>query len=335
MKGPTLRILVLGAGGMIGRKLCARLAADGAIAGGRIDEARLVDFDAPVPPVDSPFATICAAVDLAAEPAAGELIDARPDVVFHLAAVVSGEAESDFDKGYAVNLDATRRLFEAIRRERDRSGGDYRPRLIYASSIAVFGAPCPATIDDDFLAAPLTSYGAQKAIVELLIADYSRRGIFDGVALRLPTVVVRPGPPNSAASGFFSSIIREPLAGREAILPAPEETRLWCASPRAAAGFFVHAAAVDFDRLGPRRSLTMPGVSVTVAEEIEALRRVGGEAAVRLIRRQADESIANIVAGWPGRFDARRACAFGFVAESSFDEIVRVHLEDDHVAAVA
>ena len=199
----------------------------------------------------------------------------------------------------------------------------------------MFGAPFPETIDDDFLAAPLTSYGAQKAIAELLIADYSRREIFDGVALRLPTVVVRPGPANRAASGFFSSIIREPLSGREAILPAPETTRLWCASPRAAVGFFVHAAALDLDRLGPRRSLTMPGVSTTVGEQIEALRRVGGDAAVRLIRRQSDESIARIVSGWPGRFEARRAQALGFAAESSFDEIIRVYLEDDHVPAVA
>ena len=330
-----MRVLVTGAAGMIGRKLGARLAADGAIAGRQIKSVHLVDVVAPAPPAGAGFAALCEALDLAAPSTAAKLIAARPDVVFHLAAVVSGEAESDFDKGYAVNLDATRRLFEAIRHERDRAGGVYRPRLVYASSIAVFGAPFPETIDDDFLAAPLTSYGAQKAIAELLIADYSRRGLFDGIALRLPTVVVRPGPANRAVSGFFSSIIREPLSGREAILPAPEATQLWCASPRAAVGFFFHAAALDLDRLGPRRSLTMPGFSTTVGEQIEALRRVGGEAAVRLIRRQSDESSAHIVSGWPGRFDARRARAFGFVAESSFDEIVRIYLEDDHVPAVA
>jgi nucleoside-diphosphate-sugar epimerase len=320
---------------MIGRKLCARLAAGGAIAGQPIASACLIDLAAPPPPAGARFAATSEAVDLASASAAEAIVAARPDVVFHLAAVVSGEAESDFDKGYAVNLDATRRLFEAIRRQHDLSGGAYRPRLVYASSIAVFGAPFPETIDDDFLVAPLTSYGAQKAIAELLIGDYSRRGIFDGVALRLPTVVVRPGPANRAASGFFSSIIREPLSGREAILPAPEATRLWCASPRAAVGFFLHAAALDLDRLGPRRSLTMPGISTTVGEQIEALRRIGGDAAVRLIRRQSDESSARIVAGWPGRFDAQRAQGLGFAAESSFDEIIRVYLEDDHVAAVA
>jgi D-erythronate 2-dehydrogenase len=330
-----MRILVTGAAGMIGRKLGARLAAEGAIRGEPIDVAHLIDVVAPAPPRGASFATLSEALDIDAPSAAAQAIAARPDVIFHLAAVVSGEAESDFDKGYAVNFDATRALFEAIRGERERSGGAYRPRLIYASSIAVFGAPCPETIDDDFLVAPLTSYGAQKAMVELLIADYSRRGIFDGVALRLPTVVVRPGSANRAASGFFSSIIREPLSGHEAILPAPETTRLWCASPRAAVGFFIHAAALDLNRLGPRRSLTMPGFSTTVEEQIEALRRIGGDAAVRRIRRHPDESIARIVAGWPGRFDAQRALALGFVAERSFDEIVRVYLEDDHVPAVA
>ena len=330
-----MRILVTGAAGMIGRKLGARLAADGAIAGRPIETGHLVDIAAPEPPAGGRFATLCEALDVAEPSAAAKVIAARPDVVFHLAAVVSGEAETDFDKGYAVNLDATRALFEAIRHERDRSGGVYRPRLIYASSVAVFGAPFPETIDDDFLAAPLTSYGAQKAMVELLIADYSRRGLFDGVALRLPTIVVRPGPANRAASGFFSSIIREPLSGREAILPMPDTTPLWCASPRAAVGFFVHAATLDLNRLGPRRSLTMPGFSTTVGEQIEALRRVGGDAAVRRIRRQSDESSARIVSGWPGRFAPRRALALGFSADSSFDEIVRVYLEDDHVPAVA
>jgi nucleoside-diphosphate-sugar epimerase len=330
-----MRILVTGATGMIGRKLCARLAADGAIDGQPIEAAHLLDVVAPAPPAGAHFATLCEALDVAMPSAAAKAIAARPDVVFHLAAVVSGEAESDFDKGYAVNLDATRALFEAIRLEREHSAGAYRPRLIYASTVAVFGAPFPETIDDDFLAAPLTSYGAQKAMVELLIADYSRRGLFDGVALRLPTVVVRPGPANRAASGFFSSIIREPLCGREAILPMPDTTPLWCASPRAAVGSFVHAAALDLAALGPRRSLTMPGISTTVGEQIEALRRVGGDSAVRRIHRQPDESSARIVSGWPGRFAARRALALGFAAESSFDEIVRVYLEDDHVPAVA
>jgi len=330
-----VRILVTGAAGMLGRKLAARLAQEGAIAGQGIESLRLVDSVPPPTPAGRRAATSAETVDLARPDAAARLIADRPDLVFHLAAVVSGEAESDFERGYAANLEASRALFEAIRRERDSGGGAYRPRLVFASSIAVYGGPYPETIDDEFAVAPQTSYGTQKAIAELLIADYSRRELFDGVALRLPTICVRPGPPNRAASGFFSAIIREPLAGREANLPAPDTTCNWCASPRAAIGFFIHAASLDLARLGRRRSLTMPGVSATVAEEIEALRRIAGDAAVGLIRRRTDESTASIVASWPGHFDARRAAALGFVAEKNFDEIIRVYLEDDHGAAVA
>ncbi len=237
-----MKILVIGAAGMIGRKLCERLARDGALAGKPIEAAHLVDIVAPSPPSSVNFPTTSEAFDIAAPYVAPKLIAGRPDFVFLLAAIVSGEAESDFDKGYAINLDGARALFEAIRREQLLSGGAYRPRLVFTSSIAVFGAPFPEAIDDDFFSTPLTSYGTQKAICELLLADYSRRGFFDGVGLRLPTICVRPGPPNRAASGFFSSIIREPLAGREAILPVAESVRNWHASPRSAVGFLLHAA---------------------------------------------------------------------------------------------
>jgi nucleoside-diphosphate-sugar epimerase len=176
---------------------------------------------------------------------------------------------------------------------------------------------------------PLTSYGTQKAIAELLLSDYSRRGFVDGVGIRLPTICVRPGAPNLAASSFFSSIIREPLNGREAVLPVPDDIRHWFASPRAAVEFLLHAAEVDSDALGDRRCLTMPGVSATVAEQIEALRRAGGEDAVRLIRRESDEQILQIVRTWPGRFATDRANALGFRAEASFDEIVRIYVEDE------
>ena len=330
-----MRILVTGAAGMIGRKLFVRLAADGAIAGRPIETAHLVDIVVPAPPAGARFTTQCEALDVAAPSTAAKAIAARPDVVFTLRRWCRAKRKAISTKATRSISTRRARLFEAIRRERERSGGAYRPRLIYASSIAVFGAPFPETIDDDFLVAPLTSYGAQKAIVELLIADYSRRGILRRDRLRLPTVVVRPGPANRAASGFFSSIIREPLSGREAILPAPETTRLWCASPRAAVGFFLHAAALDLGRLGPRRSLTMPGFSTTVGEQIEALRRFGGDAAVRLIRRQSDESSAQSSPAGRAVSTARRAQALGFAAELSFDEIIRVYLEDDHVPAVA
>ena len=205
----------------------------------------------------------------------------------------------------------------------------YRPRLVFTSSIAVFGAPFPETIPDEYQATPLTSYGTQKAMGELLLSDYSRRGFFDGIGIRLPTICVRPGAPNKASSGFFSNILREPLVGREAVLPVEESVRHWHASPRAAVGFLRHAMTLDLERVGPRRNLTMPGVSATVGEEIEALRRVAGDGAVALIRREPDPVIARIVAGWPTHFDARRALALGFAADASFDAIVAAHVEDE------
>jgi nucleoside-diphosphate-sugar epimerase len=330
-----LQVLIIGAAGMIGRKLSERLAREGTLAGRRIDEAHLVDIVAPRAPDGAEFHSTCEAFDIAAPYVAPKLIARRPDVIFLLASIVSGEAEADFDKGYAINLDGTRSLFEAIRRENQLSKGAYRPRLVFTSSIAVFGAPFPETIDDTFFLTPLTSYGTQKAICELLLADYSRRGFFEGVGLRLPTVTVRPGLPNRAASGFFSGIIREPLAGREAILPVPETVRHWHASPRSAVNFLIHAAELDAAALGARRSLTMPGVAATVAEQIEALRAVAGEAATRLIRREPDETIERIVAGWPRQFDASRARGLGFAAESSFAEIIQAYREDDYVGPVA
>jgi nucleoside-diphosphate-sugar epimerase len=262
--------------------------------------------------------------DLSAPGEAEKLVAARPGLIFHLAAVVSGEAEADFDKGYRVNLEGTHRLFEAIRKQ-----PDYRPRVVFTSSIAVFGAPFPEAIGDEFLAAPLTSYGTQKAIGELLLADYTRRGFMEGIAIRLPTICVRPGKPNKAASGFFSGIIREPLAGEEAVLPVPDTVRHWFASPRAAVGFLMHASRMDTGKLGARRALNMPGVSATVAEQIEALRRVAGEKAVQRIRRAPDATIMRIVEGWPRNFDAQRAFGLGFRADASFEEIIRIHIADE------
>ncbi len=223
----------------------------------------------------------------------------------------------------------------AIRQENLLSGGGYKPRIVFASSIAVYGAPFPETIGDEFFLTPLTSYGTQKAIGELLLADYSRRGFFDGIGVRLPTICVRPGKPNLAASGFFSNIIREPLAGQSAVLPVPEDVRHTHASPRAAVGFLLRAAALDTESSAPRRNLSMPGVSVTVGEQIEALRKIAGEAAVKRIRRQPDEMIDRIVAGWPRVIEARRARALGFVAEPTFEDIVRVHIEDELAGKIA
>jgi nucleoside-diphosphate-sugar epimerase len=321
---PRVRILIIGAAGMIGRKLAERLARDGALGGTAIGRLRLVDVVEPVAPAAA-FAVETGTADIAEPGAAEALVAARPDVVFHLAAVLSGEAEADLEKGYRVNIDGTRLLLDAIRHV----GPPYRPRVVYSSTIAVFGQPFPDVIGDDQALTPLTSYGTAKAIGELLLADATRRGFLDGVGIRLPTISVRPGAPNRAASGFFSSIVREPLHGQEAVLPVPDDVRHWHASPRAAVGFLVHAATLPSEALGDRRSLTMPGVSVTVAEQLEALGRVAGEAAVALVRREPDATIARIVAGWPRAFDARRAHALGFRAEESFDDIVRVYVEDE------
>ena len=316
-----MHVAVTGAAGMIGRKLVDRLVADGRLGDAELDRLTLVDVVAPDPPAVD---TEAFAGDLADPAAAQRLVDGRPDVIVHLAAVVSGEAEADFAKGYRVNLDGTRTLLEAIR------GSDgYRPRLVFASSIAVFGAPLPDPIPEDFAALPLTSYGTQKAIDELLLADYTRRGFVDGVGIRLPTICIRPGAPNKAASGFFSNILREPLVGREAVLPVPETVRHWHASPRSAVGFCLRAATIDTEQIGPRRTLSMPGLSATVGEQIEALRRVGGEEAVRLIRHEPDPDIMRMIDGWAAALDASRAERLGFVAEKSFDEIIRVHLEDE------
>jgi nucleoside-diphosphate-sugar epimerase len=320
-----VRILVVGGAGMVGRKLMERLARDGALGGERISQVSIVDVVEPEPPIVAPFRVDTVVADLAGHRVAGDLVASRPDVIFHLAAVLSGEAEADLEKGYRVNLDGTRFLFDAVREV----GQGYRPRLVFASSIAVFGAPLPDVIGDDQCATPLTSYGTQKAICELLLSDYTRRGFVDGVGIRLPTICVRPGPPNRAASSFFSSIIREPLNGEEAVLPVPDDVRHWHASPRAAVGFLVHAATLESSALGDRRCLTMPGVSATVAGQIAALRSVAGEEVARHIRREPDETIARIVAGWPRSFHARRARELGFRAEADFEEIIRVYVEDE------
>src|SRR4029077_7159875 len=207
----------------------------------------------------------------------------------------------DFEKGYRINLVGFHHLLEAIRT----AGGGYHPRLVFTSSIAVFGAPFPDAIYDDFHLTPLTSYGTQKAICELLLADYTRRGFLEGVGIRLPTICVRPGKPNKAASGFFSGIIREPLAGQEALLPVSDAVRHTHASPRAAVGFLIHAAGLTRAQLGPRVNLAMPGVSCTVGEQVDALRRVAGEKVAARIRREPDELVQRIVAGWAERLDAK------------------------------
>lgn len=326
-------VLVIGAAGMIGRKLVERLVKDRTVAGKAITRLTLADVVEPQAPAGVAMPVTRVAADLSAPGVAEDLVAHHPGVIFHLAAIVSGEAEAEFDKGYRINMGGTISLLEAVR------AAGYCPRIVYASSLAVFGAaqgaPFPDKIGDDFHLTPLTSYGTQKAIGELLLADYSRKGFCDGIGLRLPTIVVRPGKPNKAASGFFSNILREPINGQEAVLPVAEDVRHWFASPRAAVGFFVHAAGIDTATVGDRRNLSMPGLCATVGEEIAALERVVGPEATRLIRRERDPVIEKIVAGWPTAFEARRAQELGFEAETAFDDIIRVYLEDEMSGAAA
>jgi nucleoside-diphosphate-sugar epimerase len=309
---------------MVGRKLTAALLQTGTVGAAPITGMILADVIAPTKP-DTAIPTQTIAADLSAPGIAEQLLAERPDLIFHLAAIVSGEAEADFEKGYRINLDGTRLLFEAIRH----IGGGYCPRVVFTSSIAVFGQPFPAVISDTQHHTPLTSYGTQKAICELLLADYSRRGFLDGVGIRLPTIVVRPGKPNKAASGFFSGILREPLNGQEAVLPVADSVRHWFASPRAAVGFLLHAATLDTAQLGAQRNLSMPGISATVAEEIAALERAAGPTAVALIRREPDPTIVKIVDGWAQDFDPQRAIALGFTADANLDALLAVYIEDE------
>jgi D-erythronate 2-dehydrogenase len=320
-----MRVLVIGAAGMLGRRLVEQLLRHPVLGSARVSQLSLVDA-LPLQAMEAGEVGVETVVaDISDPRVAADVLSGRPEVIFDLAAVVSGEAEANLEKGYRVNVDASRLLFDSVRE----SGRAYAPRVVFSSSIAVFGPPFPDVVADEQCTTPATSYGTQKAIVELLLADYTRRGFLDGIGVRLPTICVRPGTPNLAASSFFSSIIREPLNGKTAVLPVAEDVRHWFASPRAAVQFLIHAATLPSAAIGARRSLTMPGVSATVAMEIDALRRVAGEGAVSLIRTEFDETVAHIVAGWPRSFDARRALALGFRAEANFDEIVRVYIDDE------
>ena len=319
------KILILGGGGMVGQKLANHLLASGLPGHKALD---ITLFDTAVP-LKQDGRLRCITGSLTDAQDITMLAQLRPDIVFHLASIVSGEAESNFDAGWQVNMFTMWHYLEALKALHIGSNGAYVPKIIFTSSIAVFGGPFPEQIDDTFLSVPQTSYGAQKASCELLLSDFSRKGFVDGISLRLPTICVRPGKANLAASSFFSGIIREPLNGQKAILPVDESVRHWHASPRAAAGFLRHAATLDSGLLENRRALNLPGVSCTVAEQIEALRRAAGQSVIKLIERQPDDTIINIVSSWPRNFTAKRARALGFQAEASFDEIIATYIQDD------
>ncbi|TGR10505.1 SDR family oxidoreductase [Mesorhizobium sp. M4B.F.Ca.ET.190.01.1.1] len=318
-----MRVLVTGAAGMLGTRLVKRLLDQGSLAGHPVTAIDL--FDAfPCTPPDAPGVEIRTFQgDIADAAISGRLAASRPDFVFHLASIVSGEAETNFDLGYRVNLQGGLALLEALRTRGN------RPRFVFSSSGAVFGGPVPDLIDDDFAPTPLTSYGSQKLIVEALVQDYTRKGFIEGISIRLPAICIRPGKPNKAASGFYSGIIREPLNGVEAVVPVSRDIVHSSASPRSAVGFLIHAAEIDSDRIGHRRSLNMPGVFCTVGEQIEAMARVAGPQYLRLLRDEIDPAIERIVSTWPKGYRATRAKELGFTAEADFDEIIRIYIDEE------
>ncbi|WP_439140953.1 D-erythronate dehydrogenase [Planktotalea sp.] len=316
------KILILGGGGMIGQKLAQKIMREKTFGA-----AEITLFDRAFPTGDL---GLNAQTGNIADPlTAARLVANQPDYVFQLASVVSGQAEQEFELGWDVNMMSMWYLLNALKDQHDASGGTYHPRVVFTSSIAVFGGPYPDKIGDTFLSAPQTSYGAQKAACELMLSDFSRKGFVDGISLRLPTICVRPGKANKAASSFFSGIIREPLNGLEAVLPVHDSVRHWHASPRSAANFITHAAMLDTDLLDGRRALNLPGYSCTVEEQIDALRRAAGQKVVDLIKPVPDKAIMSMVDGWPRDFDPQRAIELGFVSEANFDEIIAVYIEDD------
>ena len=328
-----MRVVITGGGGFLGLKLAKALLARGTLATGEGTEARLsklVLLDAAFPS-DMP-------ADARLEIVTGDVSDAAtlervltPDTgsVFHLAAVVSGAAEADFDLGDRVNLEGTRRLLERARRCAT------PPRLVFASSVAAFGGVLPPVLDDATTPTPQTSYGTQKVIGEYLIADMSRKGFLDGRALRLPTIVVQPGKPNAAASSFASGILREPLNGVESPCPVAAETGVWLLSPKRVIEAFLHAHDLPASAWPSTRTVNLPGITVSVAEMLDGLRRVAGESVVRRVTFAPDARIQAIVKTWPSRLNTPRALAMGFRADPDIDTVIRDYVADEKISVVS
>lgn len=312
-----MKILVTGGAGFLGARLIEALLAPTAsdlLPPG----ASLVSVDLAPCPINDPR-VVSHTGDICDPAFIKSLIGPETCLVYHLAAIVSGQAEADFDLGMRVNFDATRALLEACRQQAQ------APRFVFASSLAVFGGPMPEQVPEELAPLPQSSYGAQKAMAELLINDYSRKGFIDGRVCRLPTISVRPGKPNAAASSFASGILREPLAGEMSNCPVPLDTRMWLSSPQTVVDNLVHAARLDGQALGLRRTLNLPGISVRVSEMLDSLARVGGEAARARVSFEPDERIQRIVCSWPGDFDIQRPLQLGFRGDADFDSVVRAH----------
>jgi D-erythronate 2-dehydrogenase len=321
-----MRIVITGGCGFLGRRVAMRLLEQGT-AQGAVDQLVLFDNAPPALPLPEDRRLKLVTGDIADRATVARLIAPGTDAVFHLAAIVSGQAEADTDLGYRVNLDGTRAVLDACRALGPKDNN--LPKLVFASSLAVYGGALPPEVGDDTALTPQSSYGTQKAIGELLVNDYSRKGFVDGRALRLPTVVVRPGLPNRAASTFASSMIREPLTGQGAVCPVSPDTVMALASPRRIVAGLVHALDLPGEAFGASRSLQLPGFSVAVGEMAAALRRAGGEDASRRIAWRPDPQIQAIVGSWPRALTTPRAEALGFGRDSGIDEVIQAFIEDD------
>ena len=324
-----MRIVITGGGGFLGVKLARALLARGRLTGSdgaERDVSRIVLLDAGFPPqvpVDPRLETVTGDISDAATVA--RVVTPDTASVFHLAAVVSGAAEADFDLGMRVNLDGTRLLLERLR------SCARPPRVVFSSSVAAFGGDLPPELDDSTTPNPQTSYGAQKVAGEYLMSDYSRKGFIDGRSLRLPTIVVRAGAPNAAASSFASGILREPLNGAVSACPVGPETGVWLLSPRRVTEAFVHAHELPASAWGHRRVVNLPGITVTVAQMLEALARVAGAQVANRVTWIPDERIRAIVRGWPVRFRTPRALAMGFEPDTDIDAVIRNHIADERI----
>lgn len=311
-----MKIMITGGAGFLGKRLAA-----GLLRRADIDEIVLVDVAPAEGHADPRIRTVTG--DIADSSLMASLVDARTVGIFHLAAVVSGQAEADFELGMRINLDASRLLLDLCRQR------GHKPRVVFTSSVAVYGGDLPDVVTDDLALRPASSYGTQKAIAELLLADYSRRGFVDGRVLRLPTVSVRPGLPNKAASSFASGIIREPLNGEDAVCPVAPETRLWLLSPRCAIDCLIHGFDLDADALGRQRAINLPGITVTAGEMVASLRRVAGEEVAARVHWERDAAIERIVGTWPGAWNTARAETLGFKGDRNFEQVVRAYIADD------
>lgn len=318
-----MRILILGGGGFLGRRLAKELIQNGGLTQGKIVSLTTVDIAFEDRLDDSRVKYVQA--DFNDEAAITNILQQKPDVIFHLAAVVSGEAEKNFELGMKINFHATLQMLELCRKFA------IHPRIVFASSCAVFGGDVSKVITDETAPKPRSSYGAQKAMVELLINDYSRRRFVDGRSVRLPTIAIRPGKPNAATSSFVSSIIREPLHGKKASYPVPPETPCWILSPKSVVRNFIHAANIEEKLLGDDRIINLPGLTVSVREMIHSLQQVAGAGITKLISYEPDAFLQSIVLTWPPYFDAQRAKQLGFVSDSTVEEIIRSFIAEEGI----